>query len=69
MPDRLGIMEALAKSDRLNLDINVNHSSPLYLLNISILDTEDVKSWTVDSYLMTLFNLLDYSKFEKYVAT
>lgn len=62
-------MEALAKSDLLNLDINVNHSSPLYLLNISILDTEDVKSWTVDSYLMTLFNLLDYSKFEKYVAT
>lgn len=62
-------MEALAKSDRLNLDINVNHSSPLYLLNISILDTEDVKSWTVDSYLITLFNLLDYSKFEKYVAT
>lgn len=42
-------MEALAKSDRLNLDINVNHSSPLYLLNMSILDTEDVKSWTVDS--------------------
>lgn len=69
MPDRLGIMEALAKSDRLNLDINVNHSSPLYLLNMSILDTEDVKSWTVDSYLITLFNLLDYSKFEKYVAT
>lgn len=62
-------MEALAKSDRLNLDINVNHSSPLYSLNISILDTEDVKSWTVDSYLITLFNLLDYSKFEKYVAT
>ncbi len=62
-------MEALAKSDRLNLDINVNHSSPLYLLNMSILDTEDVKSWTVDSYLITLFNLLDYSKFEKYVAT
>lgn len=62
-------MEALAKSDRLNLDINVNHSSPLYLLNISILDTEDVKSWTVDSYLITLFNLLDYSKFEKYVVT
>lgn len=62
-------MEALAKSDRLNLDINVNHSSPLYLLNISILDTEDVKSWSVDSYLITLFNLLDYSKFEKYVAT
>lgn len=62
-------MEALAKSDRLNLDINVNHSSPLYVLNISILDTEDVKSWTVDSYLITLFNLLDYSKFEKYVAT
>lgn len=69
MPDRLGIMEALAKSDRLNLDINVNHSSPLYLLNMNILDTEDVKSWTVDSYLITLFNLLDYSKFEKYVAT
>lgn len=69
MPDRLGIMEALAKSDRLNLDINVNHSSPLYLLNMNILDTEDVKSWTVDSYLMTLFNLLDYSKFEKYEAT
>lgn len=62
-------MEALAKSDRLNLDINVNHSSPLYLLNMSILDTEDVKSWSVDSYLITLFNLLDYSKFEKYVAT
>ncbi len=62
-------MEALAKSDRLNLDINVNHSSPLYLLNMSILDTEDVKSWTVDSYLITLFNLLDYSKFEKYVVT
>lgn len=62
-------MEALTKSDRLNLDINVNHSSPLYLLNISILDTEDVKSWTVDSYLITLFNLLDYSKFEKYVVT
>lgn len=62
-------MEALAKSDRLNLDINVNHSSPLYLLNMSILDTEDVMSWTVDSYLITLFNLLDYSKFEKYVAT
>ncbi len=62
-------MEALAKSDRLNLDINVNHSSPLYLLNMNILDTEDVKSWTVDSYLITLFNLLDYSKFEKYVAT
>lgn len=62
-------MEALAKSDRLNLDINVNHSSPLYLLNMSILDTEDIKSWTVDSYLITLFNLLDYSKFEKYVAT
>lgn len=62
-------MEALAKSDRLNLDINVNHSSPLYLLNMSILDSEDVKSWTVDSYLITLFNLLDYSKFEKYVAT
>lgn len=69
MPDRLSIMEALAKSDRLNLDINVNHSSPLYLLNMNILDTEDVKSWTVDSYLMTLFNLLDYSKFEKYEAT
>lgn len=69
MPDRLGIMEALAKSDRLNLDINVNHSSPLYLLNMNILDTEDVKSWTVDSYLITLFNLLDYSKFEKNVAT
>lgn len=62
-------MEALVKSDRLNLDINVNHSSPLYLLNMNILDTEDVKSWTVDSYLITLFNLLDYSKFEKYVAT
>lgn len=62
-------MEALAKSDRLNLDINVNHSSPLYLLNMNILDTEDVKSWTVDSYLMTLFNLIDYSKFEKYEAT
>lgn len=62
-------MEALAKSDRLNLDINVNHLSPLYLLNMNILDTEDVKSWTVDSYLITLFNLLDYSKFEKYVAT
>ena len=30
-------MEALAKSDRLNLDINVNHSSPLYLLNMNIL--------------------------------
>lgn len=62
-------MEALAKSDRLNLDINVNHSSPLYSLNMSILDTEDVMSWTVDSYLITLINLLDYSKFEKYVAT
>lgn len=62
-------MEALAKSDHSNLDINVNHTSPLYLLNMNFLDTEDVKAWTVDSSLITLFNLLDYSKFEKYVAT